>query len=554
MKKYLVVFMISLMPSLVNAKLVEYSLDISKEKMSITGTSIDKITVNHSIPGPTLYFTEEDDALIHVTNHMDETTSIHWHGLLVPNDMDGVPGMGGFSGIKSHQTFDYRFHIRQSGTYWYHSHSAGQEQDGLYGAIVISPQVDPVKVDQDFVLLISDYSQESSREILSNLKMSSDYYQYARSTISDFFKTVRQKGFKETLEDSQMWGQMRMLRTDLSDVSQYTFLINGAPPNHPWKGILKENETARLRIINGSAMSIYDVRIPGLSLKVVAADGQAVEPIDVDEFRFAPGETYDVLVTPTQNKAFTFVAEPIDRTGFALATLTPSIELQGEIPQQRPRALLTMADMGMGDMSMGDMSGMDMSSHSPMAHTHHIVVGQSQPSSGDSGWALSGADSKLKILTYKNLRYLGVQPEQKKPSREIELVLDGNMQRYIWLINGQKFNEAKPIHLAHGERIRLTFINQSMMAHPMHLHGMFMQLENGQSPDKLPNKHTIIIPPGGRYSALLTASETGEWVFHCHLLYHMQTGMMTSIDVSPSAPVETEARAHEHHSGMHHAH
>lgn len=523
------------------AKTVEYDLVVSKERVSILPVPAVKITVNHTIPGPLLRFHEGDDAVIHVKNDMAEDTSIHWHGLLLPNGMDGVPGQGGFKGIKPGESFTYHFKIRQNGTYWYHAHSNGQEQDGLYGALVIDPTEPSIQADHDEVILLSDYSKEMSSDILTNLKMSSDYYQYARRTIGDFFRNVQEKGFKSAFEESKMWGQMRMLPTDLSDVSQYTFLVNGKTPEQNWIGKIKQGETTRLRVINGSAMTIFDVRVPGLKLKVIASDGQPVEPFNVDEFRFGPGETYDFLLTPAEDKAYTFVAEPIDRTGFALATLAPSQGMRGEAPIQRQRTLLTMADMG---ESHGKT---DTNNHSEHAgHQGHATIDYETGVKG-SGWTKRDAPVGAVVLKYQDLRFLGEQPESKAPEKEIQVTLNGNMQRYIWMMNGKKFSDSEPIKLKYGERVRLKFINQTMMAHPMHLHGMFMQLENGQPSNKLPNKHTIIVAPGDTYSALLTANEPGDWVFHCHLLYHMASGMMTRVIVSLPSHVDHEMHQHMHH-------
>ena len=536
---FLLTLLVRLEPAI--AQTVEYDLVVSKERVSILDAPAERITVNHTIPGPTLKFNEGDEAVIHVRNDMKEDTSIHWHGLLLPTGMDGVPGQGGFKGIKPGETFTYRFKIRQDGTYWYHAHSNGQEQDGLYGALVIAPKVPLIKSDHDEVILLSDYSKEMSSDILANLKMSSDYYQYSRRTIGDFFRNVQAKGFKAAFDESKMWGQMRMLPTDLSDVSQYTFLVNGKTPEQNWTGKIKEGETTRLRVINGSAMTIFDVRIPGLKLKAIASDGQPIEPFDVDEFRFAPGETYDFLVTPADDRAYTFVAEPIDRTSFALATLAPSQGMRGETPTQRPRTLLTMADMGESH------SQPDTNSHNEHSgHQGHVAVDYETGTKG-SGWVQNNAPAGTVVLKYKDLRFLGNQPESKAPEKEIQVTLNGNMQRYIWMMNGKKLSESEPIKLKYGERVRLKFINQTMMAHPMHLHGMFMQLENGQPSNKMPNKHTIIVAPGDTYSALLTANEPGEWVFHCHLLYHMASGMMTSILVS-----QPSANNHEMHQHMHH--
>ncbi len=449
--------------------------------------------------------------------------------------MDGVPGFNGFPGIMPGKTFTYHFPIRQSGTYWYHAHFGGQEQTGLYGSIVITPKAkDPVQADRDYVVVLSDFTHENPNSILNNLKMDDEYYNYHQRTVADFFHDIKSKGFPNTWQDRKMWGQMRMTPTDLSDVSGYTFLVNGKTPEQNWTGIFRKGEKIRLRFINASAMSIYDLRIPGLKMSVVAADGQNVKPVSVDELRFGNAETYDVIVEPREDKAYTVVAEPIDRTGFALATLAPREGMKGEVPQHRPRALLTMTDMG-------DMSGMDMSA----------MMKDMPDMDMASGWAKAGTPEGNKALSYSDLSYLGTQKDTRPPSRDITVTLGGNMQRYIWTINGQKFMDSAPVRLKYGERVRLKFVNKTMMAHPMHLHGMFVQLENGQPVNKLPNKHTIIIPPGGEVSVLLTADEKGEWAFHCHMLYHMLAGMMAKVVVSDTGD-ETPGIVTAPSEGVHH--
>ena len=510
--------------------------------MNITGKPANAITVNGTLPGPTLRFTEGEEVTINVTNHMDKPTAIHWHGLILPENMDGVPGFGGFPGILPGKTFTYHFKVNQSGTYWYHSHFDTQEQEGLYGSIVITPKTkEPVHTERDYVVVLSDFTAENPHTILNNLKMNDSYYNYHQRTAFDFLDDVKEKGLSAAWQESKMWGQMRMSPTDLSDVSSYHFLVNGKTPQQNWTGIFKKGEKIRLRFINAAAMSIYDLRTPGLKMSVVAADGQAIEPVSVDELRIANAETYDVIVEPDQEKAYTIVAEPIDRTGFALATLAPREGMQVEIPVHRPRTTLTMSDMGtMEGMDMAqmmqDMPGMDMA----------------------SGWAKAGTPAGNKALSYADLRYLGNQKDNRAPIRDIAVTLGGNMQRYIWTINGQKFMDSDPIRLKYGERVRLKFTNDTMMAHPMHLHGMFVQLENGQPMDKLPNKHTVIIPPGKTVSVLLTADQKGEWAFHCHMLYHMLAGMMTKVVVVETTAGDTisETSGSMSHlaGGQHHAH
>jgi FtsP/CotA-like multicopper oxidase with cupredoxin domain len=517
-----------------------YNLDIAQQMVNVTGTPVEKITVNGTTPGPTLYFKEGEDVTIAVTNHMKEPTSIHWHGLLIDPAMDGVPGFNGFPGIKPGETFTYHFKIRQSGTYWYHSHFNAQEQDGLLGSIVIDPKgKDAIKADRDYVVVLSDFTNESANSILPNLKRNEEYYNYSQRTLADFFHELKTIGTSGALQNEKMWGNMRMTPTDLSDVSGYTFMMNDKTPLENWTGLFKPGERVRLRFINASAMSIYDLRIPGLKMSIVAADGQNVEPVSVDELRFGNAETYDVIVQPKEDKAYTIVAEPIDRTGFALGTLATREGMKGEIPEHRPRVQLTMADMG-------DMEGMDM-----------MQMMKDMPDMDmSSGWSKAGTPSGHKALSYSDLRYLGIQSDTRQPTRTITVTLGGNMQRYIWTINGRKFMDAAPIHLKYGERVRLKFVNETMMAHPMHLHGMFVQLENGQPMNKMPNKHTVIVAPAQTVSVLLTANETGEWAFHCHMIYHMLAGMMAEVivhkpgdedipAVSASAPSE---------GGHHHAH
>jgi|CXWL01.1.fsa_nt_gi FtsP/CotA-like multicopper oxidase with cupredoxin domain len=528
--------MVGFLTTPAHAKTSEYNLTIERLPVNITGTTIKKITVNGGIPAPTLRFTEGDEAVIHVTNKMSEPTSIHWHGLLLPDAMDGVTGFGGYKAIEPNSTFTYRFPIKQTGTYWYHSHTGGQEQDGLYGSIIASPKgKDPIAADRDYVIVLSDFSEEHSSDILANLKKSSDYYANARLTLGDFFNDVKERGWDKAWKDGKDWGDMRMMRTDLADVTGYTFLVNGKSPAQNWTGIFKLGERLRLRFINASAMSFFDVRIPGLKMSVVQADGQGIEPVTVDEFRFAPAETYDVIVTPKEDKPYTIAAEPIDRSGFALGTLATAEGMKGEIPAPRPRALLSMGDMNM-EMMMNDDPNMEMT-----------------PADMISGWAKTGTPEGQKALSYADLRYAGIQQDQRRPERTIDVRLGGNMERYIWTINEKKFSDAEPIRLKYGERVRLSFTNETMMAHPMHLHGMFVQLENGQPAAKLPNKHTVIVPPGGSYSVLVTADEIGEWAFHCHLLYHMASGMMRQVVVAKLDAADIPATETKTNGG-HHAH
>jgi len=523
---------VAMLPLSVHAETREYDLTIGSRNVSIGGHSTPKITINGTLPGPTLRFTEGDDAVIHVTNTLKADTSIHWHGLIVPGNQDGVPGFDGFEGIRPGQTFTYRFHIRQAGTYWYHAHSMGQEQDGLLGALVIDPLAGTPEAamtapaDRDYVVVLSDESPETADAIEAHLKSNADYYQYHRRTVGDFLHDAGTMGLGKAVKMSAMWGRMNMRPTDLADVEGYTFEINGRSSTENWTGLFKPGERVRLRFINAGAMTMFDVRIPGLKMTVVAADGQPVEPVTVDAFRIGNAETYDVIVEPAEDKAYTIAAESLDRTGFALGTLAPREGMRGEMPRARPRAVLTLSDMNMAKM-MKDDPKMDMSMmNSP------------------SGWADPHAPAGTKILAYGDLKYAGRQPDTREPGRDIKVVLDGNMQRYIWTMNGKTFDPAVGIHITYNERVRLTYVNNSMMAHPMHLHGMLVQLDNGQPAGKMPSKHTVIVPPGQTVSVLLTADNEGTWAFHCHLMNHMISGMMTDLVVEkPGAPPPSDSGA-----------
>lgn len=563
------------------AAVKEYHLNIDEQVINLTGKPTKKITVNGQFPAPLLEFEEGDEAVIHVHNALkNRDTSLHWHGLLLPGLMDGVPGFNGFRGIKPHADFEYRFKVRQSGTYWYHAHSQGQEQDGLYGALVIYPKnkkpiISYEQVDRDYVVMLSDFHDSSSDQIMKNLKKSSEYYQNQRETMKDVWRQLQQQGLKATWQDRKMWNQMRMLRTDLSDVTGYTFLVNGKTPEQNWTGLFKPNEKVRLRFINASAMSFFDVRIPQLRMTVVSADGQPVKPVQIDEFRIGAAETYDVIVEPKQAH-YQIQAESIDRSGFALASLQNELRpapQQIQVPKARPRSVLTMEDMGHHDMDAeSDNSSMqhDMPNvHHAMSHEmmqHDAMSDEMQQSSQHKltqqrpeGWKNASTPMGLKALQYADLKSLFPQSDLRQPDREIVIRLGGSMERYIWTMNGKKFSEASPLTLKYGERVRLKFVNDSMMAHPMHLHGMFVQLENGQAIENLPNKHTLIVPPGKTVTALLTADEVGEWAIHCHLLYHMTAGMMNKLVVAHTkAPtpslLNTNEKSIQEAEGEHHAH
>ncbi|OTG62909.1 copper resistance system multicopper oxidase [Acinetobacter silvestris] len=541
------------------AEVKEYHLNIAEGTVNITGKSVKRITVNGQFPAPLLEFEEGEDAVIHVHNNLkNQDSSIHWHGLLLPGLMDGVPGFNGFNAIKPNGDFVYKFKVRQSGTYWYHAHSKGQEQDGLYGSLVIYPKdkkplAQHEQTDRDYVVMLSDFHEQTSDQIQKNLKISAEYYQNQRETLGDVWKQVQRDGVKATWSDRKMWNQMRMLKTDLSDVTGYTFLVNGKTPEQNWTAMFKPNEKVRLRFINASAMSFFDVRIPNLKMTVVSADGQPVKPVPVDEFRIGTAETYDVIVEPKTGH-YQIEAESIDRSGFAIGTLHNELTPMHHaihMPESRPRSLLTMEDMGhdgmdmdhskmdhsaMSQASMPDMdhSKMNHALMSDMDHSEHQAVAKTKPKNENVvyGWANASTPQGDKALQYSDLKSLNPQLDTREAESELVIRLGGTMERYIWTINGKKFSDAEPLKVKYGERIRVKFINDSMMAHPMHLHGMFMQFENGQASVDMPNKHTVIVPPGKTVTTLLTADELGEWAIHCHLLYHMSAGMMNKLIVA----------------------
>jgi len=512
-----------------------YDIVIDTVTVDHSGTPKQAIAYNGQTPGPTLRFKEGEEVTINVTNRLSESTSIHWHGLILPTDQDGVPGIS-FPGIAPGETFTYRFPIVQSGTYWFHSHSGMQEQDGAYGSIVIEPKDrEPFKFDREYVVVLSDSHDHSGRRILSNLKKMSDYYNRQQRTVGDFLRDVEEKGLSATVRDRLDWGEMRMMATDVADVQGYTLLVNGRNPEQNWTGRFAPGERVRLRFINASAMTYFDVRIPGLDLLVVQADGNNVQPVKVDEFRIAVAETYDVIVRPTEDRAYTIFAETMSRAGYARATLAPQEGMQAEMPATRRPDLLTMADMGMAHEGM---AGMDHSSMAGMDHSKMAGMDHSKMAVGDkpdpfyapgSGLTPKPADGG-RFLSYADLRAQRPLYPDREATREIELRLTGNMERYVWSINGVKYSDAEPIRLKYGERVRFKFVNETMMTHPMHLHGMWSILDTGKGKWD-PVKHVVSVAPGMTVYTETEVDAPGQWAFHCHLMYHMATGMFRKVIV-----------------------
>jgi len=565
----------------------EYNLTVDRVTID-TGEFIRQgVGYNGASPGPVLRFKEGEDVVINVTNNLSEMTSIHWHGLILPYQQDGVPNIS-YPGIKPGETFTYRFPIVQSGTYWFHSHSPFQEPDGAYGAIVIEPKGrEPFRFDREYVVQLTDAHPHSGARIMRNLKLMPDYYNRKQRTIGDFFKDAEKMGFDAALRDRLDWGDMRMLPNDIEDVQGFVPLINGKSAQQNWTGLFNPGERVRLRFINSSAMAYFDVRIPGLKMTVVQADGNNVQPVNVDEFRIAVAETYDVIVRPEEDKAFTIFAESMGRTAYARGTLAPRAGMEAEVPEMRKDPILTMADMGMahgdhGSMdhsamghgaapathTMPDGSTMQGDSHAghqmPATHTmpdgtvmqgdshaghqmpaamDHSQHGMSKEVDGfyaaGSGLTPSAANGG-KFLSYNDLRAQKPLYEDREATREIELRLTGNMERYIWSLNGVKFSDADPIVLKYGERVRFKFVNETMMTHPMHLHGMWSIIDTGKGKWD-PVKHVVSVSPGTTVYMETEVDAPGQWAFHCHLAYHADSGMFRKVVVEGGPPPKKSA-------------
>ena len=576
-------------------------------------------TINGTLPGPLIRLREGQEVTLRVSNHLKVPSSIHWHGVLVPPNMDGVPGIS-FAGIGPGETFEYQFPIKQYGTYWYHSHSPGQEQAGVYAPLILDPaKPDPVAYDREHVVVLSDWSFMSEMAMIAKLKKQSGYFNFQRRTMGEFVDDVAICGLKPTIANYSMWAKMRMDPTDFADAtgSVYTYLMNGLSSDANWTGLFRPGERVRLRFINVGAMTFHDVRIPDLKMTVVQADGQNVQPVEVDEFRIGPAETYDVIVTPTEERAYTIFSEVLDRSGYARGTLAPRPGMSAPIPTRRPRGIRTMEDMGMsmegghmsgmkvemernakagskpmsgmehgGDMrgmkmdgqdknsahgnmsmpgmdvkakgydmagmtnkpaqkSMGGMAGMDKSMdmsgskpvrHGPDSHGtgNQAIPDQTRSRLDDPGTGLGGEGRR--VLVYADLKALEKFYDTRQPERELELHATGHMERFIWSFDGKKFTQAtEPIHFRFGERLRWTFVNDTMMEHTFHLHGMWMHLENGAG-EFIPRKHTVIVKPAERVSVAITPDERGPWAFHCHLIMHMEAGMFRVVQVSDRIP------------------
>ncbi len=576
----------------------EYDLTIAETMVRLDGRNAKAVTINGTVPGPVLRFREGERAVIRVKNTLSEDTSIHWHGIILPTDMDGVPGLS-FAGIRPGETFEYTFAINQAGTYWYHSHSGLQEQLGHYGSLIVEPaqRIGPA-YDREHVIVLSDWTFESPYRVLSRIKKQPDAYNFQRRTVFDFFRDVSRDGFSAAVSDRVMWAGMRMNPTDIADVTgaTYSFLLNGRAAEEPWTGQFMPGERVLLRIINAGAGSHFDVRIPGVPMTVVQVSGQPVEPVETDEFRIALAETYDVIVQLPDDRAYAVYAEAMDRSGFAAGMLSRSAGVVAALPSRRRRPLLTMADMG---MDHGAMEGMDHSAMPGMDHgahadtvavtsagVDHAAMGHAMPPKAAAPATDVHAGHDMSAMPASTLRAPGTLPDEtphgpdthgvgnamvpmstksrldepgvglgedgrrvlrcselrsaepwadfRAPTREIELHLTGNMERYTWAIDGIPYDQASPIELTYNERIRLTMVNDTMMNHPMHLHGMWMELENGHG-NSSPRIHTINVKPAERVSLLVTADAIGRWAFHCHVLYHMEVGMFREVRVSKAA-------------------
>lgn len=565
----------------------EFHLTAARDRAVIDGRKGRAITINGQLPAPLLRWREGDEITLHLKNDLDEDTSIHWHGLLLPPEMDGVPGLSGFNGVAPGKTFTYRFPLKQAGTYWYHSHSGFQEQLGHYGPIIIEPEgADPVAYDREYVIVLSDWTFDRPSRLFAKLKKNPEIFNRQKRTLADFFRDAGDDGLGDALNERAMWGAMRMDPADIADVTAaaYSYLINGHGAYDNWTGLFQSGERVRLRIINASAMTIFNLRIPGLPMTVVQADGLNVKPVETDEFQIGVAETYDVVVTPANDRAYTIMAETIDRSGFARATLAPRPGMESEIPPLRERPTLSMRDMAMighgahvmgssevdhaamGHGSMHDESD-KMAPHKMdkpaqpgdrVRHNHRMGAGVDMvaeaPVSRMDHPGLGLETVPHRTLSYSQLEALEPNPDRRAPERTLELHLTGNMHRYMWSFDGVKFSDVKePIAFHEGERLRLVLVNDTMMTHPIHLHGMFFDVVTSNA-DAGPGKHTLLVKPGERAAIDISANAVGDWAFHCHLLYHMAAGMMQVVSVKPTGDaihLYTDDNMHhnDHNSG-----
>ncbi len=558
----------------------EIALTVDRSRFTVGGRTGHAVTINGTLPAPLIRLTEGQHVRLAVTNNLDEDTSIHWHGLLVPFHMDGVPGVS-FPGIRPGQTFVYEFPVRHAGTFWYHSHSHFQEQLGHYGPLILDPVgADPVEYDREHVVVLSDWSFMHPHTIMAKLKKQEGYFNYQRQTLAGLLG--RREPNAMPFADWRIWQRMRMDSTDIADITgaTYTYLVNGHGPEESWTGLFRPGERVRLRFINASGMTIFNVRIPGLPMTVVNADGNNVVPVDVDEFQITVAETYDVVVQPTEDRAYTLVAESVDRSGMARATLAPRLGMTAQVPPLRSRPTLGMDDMGMGGMDHStdgnahaahaehgaaaangapsaddahaghDAGGAAAASPSSGAHADmsmrdkslappdmevgvgvDMIAMNPQDAAGKRGLGLEDVDHR--VLVYTDLVALDPNPDPRPPSRSMEIHLTGNMERFMWSFDGRRFSEVvEPIRFARNERVRVTLVNDTMMQHPIHLHGHFFEVVTGR-PGRHPRKHTVNVLPGSKISFDLTADAPGDWAFHCHLLFHMHAGMFNVVTVRP---------------------
>jgi len=516
----------------------EFDLEIGMLAVNFTGRPRLATAVNGQVPAPLLRWREGDLVRVRVRNRLPVATSIHWHGLLVPAAMDGVPGLS-FAGIAAGTTFTYEFRAQQAGTYWYHSHSRFQEQTGLYGPIIIEPaRGERHAVERDYAVLLSDWTDEDPEHIYATLKRDSEYFNFAQRTVGDFFSAARARGWRAALEERRLWGEARMDPTDLVDVSgyTYTYLMNGVPPAGNWSAEFERDERVKLRLINGSSMSFFDVRIPGLAMSVVAADGQDVETVTVEELRIGAGEVYDVIVQPVAAEPYAIFAQSMDRSGYACGTLAPRPGMRAPRPAMDPRAELALADMGMHE----GMAGMPRMARGGGEPGVDMRVGTPDERLDDPGAGLRG--NGRRVLTYADLRTLGGALDARPPERTLELHLTGHMQRFMWSFDGRKFSEAPPLEFLHGERLRIVLVNDSMMMHPIHLHGMWSEIQSTAGAFQV-RKHTVLVRPAQRLAYCVSANAAGRWAFHCHLLYHMEAGMFREVTVAAADAAARRSRS-----------
>lgn len=517
-KLFLTLITVSFCALSAKAEIVEYNLDVDYKTVNITGKNIRAMSVDDSIPAPTIEATVGDILRVTFNNKMDVETSVHWHGVLLPNDQDGVPYLT-TPPIQPGESFTYEYPIIHHGTYWYHSHTGLQEQRGVYGALVFHPAAGEVeKADHEAVIVLSDWTDEDPNQVMHNLKKSDDYYALKKNSVQSWLKVFKHGSQAISNRLNGAWTRMGVM--DVSDVGYDAFLVNGEIQHTI--STVKKGESIRLRIINAGASSYFNLEYAGGSMMIVAADGVDVEPVRVDRQRIAIAETFDVIVTIPDNGSYEFRATSEDGTGYSSTILGEgALSKAPDIPKPNP---FLMGHSG-HEMNQTDMGGMSEENEESMLMDHSVMnhdMGMKEP--------LSLRMSEYELL--RSMRPTTFNPDN--PQREVKLELTGNMERYVWSFNNKVLSEDSKIMIRKGETVRFVMENKTMMHHPIHLHGHFFRVLNGQGKFS-PLKHTVNVPPMQTVTIEFYANEEKDWFFHCHNLYHMKSGMTRVISYAETS-------------------